>query len=154
MYLSRPESQANHQEAARWFRAAAEQGVPEAQTDLAVMYYNGDGVTRDYGEAAKWARRAAEAGYSRAQEELAFMLEQGKGVSLDYVSAYTWYSAAASNGRRESAIRMKSLERVMLPEQVRLAKSHASAWIAEHGKPDQARDVNSGSSSLLSDEKR
>jgi len=60
-------------------------------------------------------------------------------VPLDYISAYTWYSAAAASGMHKSADRMKSLEQVMLPEQIRIAKSRALAWTAEHGHAGETR---------------
>jgi TPR repeat protein len=51
-------------------RPLAEQGDARAQTSLAGMYYNGQGIQRDYAEAAKWVRRAAEQGYAPAQADL------------------------------------------------------------------------------------
>lgn len=42
----------------------ADQGVAEAQHNLGVMYFNGDGVRQDYAEALKWYRKAAEQGYA------------------------------------------------------------------------------------------
>jgi hypothetical protein len=83
------------------------------------------------------------------------MFEQGKGVSLDYISAYTWYSAAAASGMHKSADRMKSLEQVMLPEQIRIAKSRALAWKTEHvDTRETSSEQNLGSFSLLPEEKR
>jgi TPR repeat protein len=114
------------EQAARWFHAAADQGFPEAQNLLAVMYYKGDGVPRDYPEAARWARRAAEQGYVCGEADLAYMYEQGRGVPLDYVAAYSWYSMAAAGGEKHSANRMKSLARLMSPEQLRVAEWQAA----------------------------
>ena len=48
-------------------RPLAEQGDVRAQTSLGGMYYNGQGVQRDYAEATKWVRKAAERGYAPAQ---------------------------------------------------------------------------------------
>jgi TPR repeat protein len=110
------------------FLAAAEQGIVEAQHNLAVMFAKGDGVQRDYVQAANWARRAAEAGHPPAQEDFAYLLEQGKGGPLDYIAAYAWYSAAAARGMRKSAKRIKDLEKIMLPDQIRVAKSRALAF--------------------------
>ena len=39
------------------------------------MYYNGQGVQRDYAEAAKWVRKAAEQGYAPAQADLSYLDE-------------------------------------------------------------------------------
>ena len=55
-------------------RKHAEEGDPEAQYDLAGLYYNADGVEKDYDEAAKWLHKAAEQGHSRAQCNLGVCL--------------------------------------------------------------------------------
>jgi len=47
----------DYHEAARWFRAAAEQGFPAAENKLAFLYFTGEGVVQDYGEAFKWMNR-------------------------------------------------------------------------------------------------
>ena len=47
-------------EAARWLRKAAEQGLPRAQSDLAVLYQKGLGVRQSYVEAYAWLDVAAE----------------------------------------------------------------------------------------------
>jgi TPR repeat protein len=46
-------------EAAKWYRKAAEQGLPEAQYFLGVMYHNGQGVPQDYVLAHMWLNLAA-----------------------------------------------------------------------------------------------
>ena len=46
-------------EAAKWYRKAADQGVPEAQYNLAVAYSRGRGVRRDYSKAYFWVNIAA-----------------------------------------------------------------------------------------------
>ncbi|MDG2286187.1 MAG: tetratricopeptide repeat protein, partial [Alphaproteobacteria bacterium] len=82
-------------EAAKWYRKAAEQGNADAQFNLGVMYYNGDGVTQDYVEAAKWYRKVAEQGDAEAQNKLGFMYRKGEGVTQDYAEAVKWYRKAA-----------------------------------------------------------
>ena len=47
-------------QAARWYEKAAEQGYLDAQYNLAIMYDNGFGVSKDRGKAVKWYRKAAE----------------------------------------------------------------------------------------------
>ena len=97
------------------------------------MYYTGTGTTVDYSEAANWVRRAAEQGYARAQLDLAYLYEQGKGVSLDYVSAYSWYKIAMNGGQKLARSRLKSLSRLLTPEQIgtanaRAAQLRGSSW--------------------------
>ena len=38
--------------------------------NLGICFYNGDGVSQDYGEAVKWWKKAAEQGYDEAKEAL------------------------------------------------------------------------------------
>jgi hypothetical protein len=45
-------------EAAKWFRLAAEQHHHRAQFMLGVLYWSGDGVPQDYDKAVKWFRLA------------------------------------------------------------------------------------------------
>ena len=73
--------------AAKIFKELAEQGDPDAQTNLGFMYENGQGVLQDYAEAVKWYRLAAEQGDVVAQYNLGFMYEMGKGVPQDYAEA-------------------------------------------------------------------
>ena len=44
--------------AVKWFRLAAEQGLPGSQITLAMMYEQGNGVEEDLAEARKWYERA------------------------------------------------------------------------------------------------
>ena len=48
----------------------AEQGDTEAQYNLGLCYYKGEGVAKDVVEAAKWYREAADQGYAEAQKAL------------------------------------------------------------------------------------
>lgn len=44
----------DYQEALKWFRLAAEQGIPEALCDLGAMHQAGYGVPQDYTQAMMW----------------------------------------------------------------------------------------------------
>lgn len=57
-------------EAAEFYKRAAEQGNPEAQNRLALLYHNGEGVTQDRAEAEKWFRKAADQGNEEAKLNL------------------------------------------------------------------------------------
>jgi TPR repeat protein len=48
----------DHAEAARWFGKAAEQGLAQAQFNLAVCYENGEGVLKSATSAADWYHKA------------------------------------------------------------------------------------------------
>ena len=57
-------------EAARWFRKAADQGNAWAQYSLGKMYERGIGVARDEAEAARRYREAADQGHVDAMTSL------------------------------------------------------------------------------------
>ena len=84
--------------AAKWFQAAAEQGVPRAQYDLGVLYERGRGVAADAERAFQWYRKAAESGYALAQYNLAIAYTRGEGTPPDFTAASDWYRRAAVQG--------------------------------------------------------
>ena len=69
----------------------AEQGDAIAQSNLGVMYANGEGVTQDYEKAVEWYQKAAQQGFANAQYNLGVMYEHSKGVTQDYEKAVEWY---------------------------------------------------------------
>ena len=86
------------QEAAKWYRKAADQGYAYAQVSLGLMYYNGEGVLENKGEAVKWYRKAAGQGFALAQQGLGDMYSNGEGVTEDDKEAVKWYRLAADQG--------------------------------------------------------
>lgn len=59
MYAEGRGGQEDDEQAERWYRLAAEQGLVEAQLKLGVMYESGEGAPQDKGRAAFWYWRAA-----------------------------------------------------------------------------------------------
>ncbi|MCD7802218.1 MAG: SEL1-like repeat protein, partial [Clostridiales bacterium] len=53
--------------AAYWYEKAAQQGIAQAQFNLAACYYNGQGVTRDRAKAKEWFQKAADQGVEQAK---------------------------------------------------------------------------------------
>ena len=88
----------NYEEAAKWYRKAAEQGNHLAQYNLGSCYYYGKGVSQNYEEAAKWYRKAAEQGNADAQCCLGNCYFYGEGVSQNYEEAAKWFRKAAERG--------------------------------------------------------
>ena len=89
----------------------AGQGHPGAQFNLALMYYNGHGVTQSYTKSAKWYRLAAEQGNASAQNNLGTMYAKGEGVPQDISEAMRWYKRAADQDN-ESVIYKVNLARM------------------------------------------
>jgi len=88
----------NYEEAARWYRKAAEQNFPAAQYHLGELYDIGRGVPRDEAEAANWYRKAADGGNADAQYTLAGMYSLGRGVPANTEEALKWYHRASEQG--------------------------------------------------------
>jgi len=84
--------------AAKEWRPLAEQGDPEAQFNLGLLYLDGHGVPQSSVEAANWFRRAAEQDYAAAQHNLGAMYGSGQGVKRDFVQAYKWLNICAAKG--------------------------------------------------------
>ena len=88
----------NFTEAAKLFKAAADQGLADAQFKLATCYDTGLGVPQDLAEAVKWYKPAAEQGLADAQFNLGFCYFNGHGVPQDYAEAAKWLKLAAQQG--------------------------------------------------------
>ena len=88
----------DYEAAVRWFKAAADKGMAEAQNALGACYFEGQGVEIDYDEAVRLFKAAAEKDTHHAQNNLASRYYKGEGVLLDYEKAVYWYEKAAMNG--------------------------------------------------------
>jgi TPR repeat protein/predicted Ser/Thr protein kinase len=88
----------NKEEAARWYRQAADLGDRAAQSSLGKMSYFGQGVKRDSREAFRWFRQAAEQNDADAQNWLGVLYTNGEGVDKNETEAVGWYSKAAEQG--------------------------------------------------------
>ena len=120
-------------QAVKWNRKAAEQGFANAQYDLGVTYYNGQGVPQDYAEAVKWYRKAAAQGKADAQYNLGLMYHNGQGVPQDYVHAHMWFNLAAAGlppgeDRDRAAENRDIIAKLMTPAQIAEAQRRAGKW--------------------------
>ena len=96
------------------------------------MYYNGDGVPRNYQEARRWWYSAAEQGNAKAQYHLGLMYGRGEGVPQDFVLAYMWAILAASretgDERQEIVEFRDQLEERLTREQINKTQQVTSEW--------------------------
>jgi hypothetical protein len=60
----------NYPEAVRWYLAAAQQELADAQCNLGLCYQTGRGVEKNPGEAVRWFIKAARQGNKTAQHNL------------------------------------------------------------------------------------
>ena len=94
-----------------WWQKAAEQGLVEAQVQLATQYFLGRGAPKDWKLAARWYEAAAENGDGGAQYIIASFYEHGDGVAQDLHKALDWYVRAARQGDAGAAIQAKDVAR-------------------------------------------
>ena len=76
----------------------AEEGVPEAQYTVGMIYYSGQQVPKDIDAAVLWLNKAAEQDYADAQYLLCLIYGLGDGVVQDDKRAVEWCQKAAEQG--------------------------------------------------------
>ncbi len=69
----------------------ANKGNYYAQYMIGLMYYNGQGVTKDYKEAYKWLEKSSTGWFAPAMCLLGIMYQNGLGVTKDYNMARIYY---------------------------------------------------------------
>ncbi|MDD3148106.1 MAG: tetratricopeptide repeat protein [Candidatus Riflebacteria bacterium] len=114
--------------AAAIFAPAAEKGDPEAQVNLAFMYYCGMHVEKNHKLAAEWYLKAAEQNNANAQFSLGTMYENGEGVNRSPEEAYFWYSLAEKQGDKESQRLRREIELKLSKSKVTSLKKRISGW--------------------------
>ncbi len=80
----------------------AEDGDVDAQYDLGIRYYSGDGVDKDHAKAVKWFTMAAEQDDAQAQFNLGIMFGRGEGAGKDINTSMQWLKKAAEQGHAEA----------------------------------------------------
>jgi TPR repeat protein len=81
----------------KW-RPLADEGHAAAQSNLGVIYYQGQGVPADPAEGVKWYKLAAAQKYPDALYNLGVAHAEGKGVEKNGREALRWYREAAQAG--------------------------------------------------------
>lgn len=95
--------------AAKWYRLAAEQGVPEAQFQYALMLIDGRFVKNDPQEAYALMQAAAEAGNRLAQFNFAQLLIQNEPGDRGMTKAVVYYQRAADAGLPDAQYAMSQI---------------------------------------------
>ncbi|GAB3361966.1 tetratricopeptide repeat protein [Lysobacter tyrosinilyticus] len=79
---------------------------PTDTYNLAVEFYTGKCVEKDYGKAAKLWERAASSGVTSAKNNLGYLLSEGLGVKKDETRAAALWLEAARVGHAESQVHL------------------------------------------------
>ena len=85
-----------------WFEKGAEQGDPDAQYNLGLLYQAGGAVDKDPREAAALFQLAVEQGHVRAHLSLGACYLDGVGVERDLPRALQLFAVPAARGEAEA----------------------------------------------------
>lgn len=96
-------------QAAAWFRRAADQGNAAAQNSLGVMYSQGRGVPRDKNEGFRWYKKAAKQGLPEGLYNVAISYFNGEGPGEDLARAYAWMELAHRSGDAQADEALKHM---------------------------------------------
>jgi localization factor PodJL len=128
--------------AARWYQAAAAQGLAPAEFRLGLFYQNGLGIPRDLDAASSWYLKAAQQGNVSAMYNLALLAANGK---PDYPTAARWFKKAAEFGLHNSQYNYAVLLAYGLGVKQDLVSSYAWFAIAaaqgDHGAAEKQDEV-------------
>jgi TPR repeat protein len=114
----------DYEQAAHWYRQAAEQNHALAQFNLAMMYLEGQGVEQDAAEAAIWFQKAAVQGDAGAQFNLgmnhrrASLERKPTNAAESRIEAYKWFQLSAAQGYKGSAAAYEQVNLNMSREDV------------------------------------
>ena len=70
----------------------------ETHYAIAMLYWQGQGVARDYYTAREWLLKAAKLNHAGAQAKLGYLYTDGITVAQDFDQAFEWYGKAARLG--------------------------------------------------------
>jgi len=101
-----PTASLNEQEAAKWFRKAAEQGHACACFDLGMCYATGSGVPTNPVLAVAWFQKAADKGHVEAFLNLGIAYHEGMGVPKDLSKATKCFLQAAAAGHPSAMLNL------------------------------------------------
>lgn len=96
LFLNGEGTAPNPEEAAKWYRKAADQGHTKAQVAMGWAFLSGTmGLSQDEAEAKKWCLKAAEQNDARGQHALGLMAIFSQNGQKDYAEAVKWFRLAA-----------------------------------------------------------
>jgi hypothetical protein len=70
----------------------------ETHYAIAMLYWQGQGVPRDFHKSYQWLLKAANLNHAGAQAKLGYLYTDGVAVPRDFNMAFEWYSKAAMQG--------------------------------------------------------
>ncbi|MGA3335073.1 MAG: tetratricopeptide repeat protein [Terracidiphilus sp.] len=137
---NREQAAKDMEQAAAWYRKAAEQNNLAGELHLAALYRDGGkGFERDMAQAAGWYRKAAEQGDADAQATLGVLYSMGQGVPQSDVEAYFWLDLAASvkgPNQEKYAANRQMIGTHITADELAGIEDRVAAWKAAHPRPN------------------
>jgi hypothetical protein len=102
----------DNEQAAFWYRKAAEQWDIPSMHFLADLLAGGHGIEPDYSEAIRLYKLVADAGHTysaMAEYRLGEMYAEGKGTTRDYLEANKWWKESARHGWNSASYQLGEL---------------------------------------------
>jgi uncharacterized protein len=98
------------EQAANWYRKAADQGYAPAQYSLGLLFQQKEsGIMKDDAQAAAWLRKAADQGNAPAESALGLCFSLGRGVAKDEAQAAAWYQKAVAQNNTDAMVGLATL---------------------------------------------
>jgi TPR repeat protein len=121
MYYNGQGVEQNYKEAFKWFRLAAQKGLPDALFYFGLMHYEGKAVAQNYSNALLLFLEAAKQGQAQAQFIIGNMYLSDQGVKRNYIKAYAWMSIAFKNGNELAKPKLQFLNKEMTASELEKA---------------------------------
>jgi len=127
----------NHVKAEKWLLAASEQGLAQAQYDLATFYFNLQENNEEHleakGRALAWLRKAVDQNHPRAHTLLSSLYRTGRGVPRNDVESIRLLRRAAElgdpEGQNEYGLALREGSRVKRNARESFEWFERAAWI-------------------------
>jgi TPR repeat protein len=123
-------------QAAEWYRKAADKGDIGGEVHLAALYRDGGkNFPRDMAKAAEWYRKAAEQGDVTAQATLGVLYSIGQGVPHSDAEAYYWLDLAAAvtgPNQEKYAANRQMVGTHLTVDELAEVEERVAKWLAAH----------------------
>ncbi len=93
------------------FEKSAKLGDEDAQYNVGMMYYDGNGVDKDEKLSFKWMKKSAKRGLVHAQYQLAVKYHYGRGVKINEEKAKIWYKKAADQKHEDARLKFDMIDK-------------------------------------------
>jgi TPR repeat protein len=115
----------------------AENGDAHAQYLLAVSYFEGLGISRNYAKAAEWYRKVSKNSVW-AQDHLGrIYADGGDGITRDYKEAYFWFDISSIQGNANAFSICKDVEGHLTPAEKLDVRRRVDGWLEEKRQAEQ-----------------